>query len=247
MSAAAAASKPVVGIIGGTGKEGQGVALRFAAAGYTVKVGSRDPHKARGVVAQLNDRGGVRIEGDSNAAVVAASEVNILTVPFAHAASTIDALRDAFLPGSLLVDVTVPVSFAAGAARYHEVSQGSAVELIREHLPAEVGLVAALKTIPAHRLGRLEVPLDCDAFVCGDSEESRNRAMEILGHLLGLRPVDVGDLRAARALERMTVLLININRRYKIHEGRFRVVGLVAADIAAASSVPGSGIGGSQR
>lgn len=218
--------KPVVGIIGGTGKEGQSVALCFAAAGYAVKVGSRDPHKARGVVAQLNDRGGVRIEGDSNAAVVAASEVNVLTVPFSHAASTIDELRDAFLPGSLLIDVTVPVSFAAGSVRYHEVSQGSATELIREHLPAEVGLVAALKTIPAHRLGRLEAPMDCDVFVCGDSEKSRHRAMEILGDLPGLRPVDVGDLRAARTLECMSVLLININRHYKIHDGRFRVVGL---------------------
>ena len=223
---AAAPAKPAIGIIGGTGKEGQGIALRLAAAGYRVKVGSRYLTKARGVAALLGDRGGVPVEADSNAAVVGASEVNVLTVPFRHAASTIDGLLDAFVPGSLLIDVTVPVSFAAGSVQYLDVPQGSAAQLIREHLPDEVGLAAALKTLPAHRLGRLEVALDCDTFICGDSDDSRRRAMEIFRNLPGLQPVDVGDLHVAGTLERMTVLLININRRYKIHEGRFRVTGL---------------------
>jgi NADPH-dependent F420 reductase len=218
-----------IGLIGGTGKEGQGLALRFVAAGYTVMIGSRDADRARDIVAGLQDRAvGGALEGDSNAEVVAACDVNVLSVPFAHAASTLDGLRSAFRPGSLLIDVTVPVSFGGGAVRYADVAEGSAAEQVRRHLPEGVGLAGAFKTVPAYLLGKSDRPLDCDTFVCGDSPESRRRAIEVLEPLEGLRTVDVGDLESARALERMTVLLININRHYKIHDGRFRILGLDA-------------------
>ena len=219
--------QPRIGLIGGTGNEGQGLALRFAAAGFPVMIGSRDAARARDVVAALTERSGSPdMVGNENSEVIAACDINVLSVPFAHAAGLLDEHGHAFRSGSLLIDVTVPVSFAAGAVRFVEVPEGSAAEQIRQHLPNDVGLAGALKTLPAFLLGKTERTLDCDAFVCGDSPESRRRAIEILDQLPGLRAVDAGDLESARTLERMTVLLININRRYKIHDGRLRVLGL---------------------
>lgn len=220
-------AQPRIGLIGGTGKEGQGLALRFVAAGFPVMLGSREAARASAIVAALRDRGGgPDLEGGANSAVIAACDVNVLTVPFAHAADLLDEHRHAFRSGSLLIDVTVPVSFATGVATFVDVPEGSAAEQVRAHLQDDVGLAGALKTLPAFLLGKTDRPLDCDTFVCGDSPESRHRAIEILDRLPGLRAVDVGGLESARALERMTVLMININRRYKIHDGRFLVLGL---------------------
>jgi hypothetical protein len=98
--------------------------------------------------------------------------------------------------------------------------------LIRARLPENVGLAAAFKTLPAHVLGDPQRPLDCDEFVCADSDEARARAIALVQKLPGLRPVDVGPLSRARFIEHLTALAIAINRRHKIHDARFRVVGL---------------------
>lgn len=222
-----------VGLVGGTGEEGRGLALRWAIAGAQVSIGSRTLEKAKATADELNQLLETHeravdfpLGAGENREVIAASDLVLLTVPFAHAASTLDAHRSDFREGSVLIDITVPVSFDQGRVRYVELSEGSASEHLKARLPETVPLVAAFKTEPAHLLAEIHEALDCDSFVASDSKDAKARVMEALGFIKGLRPVDAGTLYSARTLERMTVLAIGINRRYKIKTARYRVIGL---------------------
>ena len=215
-----------VGLIGGTGEEGRGLALRWARAGAQVTIGSRTIERAKTTADELNALLGNNTIGyGENAAVVADSEFVLLTVPFEHAASTLDAHAKDFRPDAILIDITVPVSFEKGA-RYVELPEGSASEQLRARLPENIPLVAAFKTEPAHLLADVNAQLDCDVFVASDSKEARMRVMEAIKFIEGLRPVDAGTLYSARTIERMTVLAIGINRRYKIKTACYRVMGM---------------------
>ena len=214
-----------IAILGGTGQQGRGLAQRFARAGARVIVGSRDPDRARATVAGW-EAGGQPIEVGGNADAVRQGDVSILAVPFASIDPLLDEVRGSLTEGAVVIDVTVPVTFTAGKMAMLEVEEGSASEHIRARLPAGVHLAAAFKTIPAHLLGEVNEPLDCDEFVCGDSDEARARALALVELLPGLRPVDVGPLSRARSIEHLTALAIAINRRHKIHDARFRIVGL---------------------
>jgi NADPH-dependent F420 reductase len=216
-----------VSIVGGTGAQGRGLAARLAASGVAVLVGSREAAHAREVVTALQGaHGALPIEPATNAEAIARSDLVLLSVPFAHAAATLDANRERFRGGSLLIDVTVPVVFERGVPRLVELPEGSASEHIRRLLPEQVGIAAAFKTLPASTLAALDQPIDCDELVCGDSRASRSRAIELLGRIQGLRALDAGDLAAARAIERMTLLAITLNKRYRSRSARFRVVGV---------------------
>jgi NADPH-dependent F420 reductase len=216
-----------VGLIGGTGEEGRGLALRWARAGAQVIIGSRSVERARQAADEVNRISGGKpsLFGDNRAAVAGADFV-LLTVPFEHAASTVEAHRDDFRQDSVLVDITVPVSFEKGRVRYVELPEGSASEHLRAILPERVPLVAAFKTEPAHLLIDADASLDCDVFVAGDSKEAKARVIDAIKFIEGARPIDAGTLYSARALERMTVLAIGINRRYKVKAARYRVIGL---------------------
>lgn len=216
-----------VAVVGGTGSEGRGLALRLALGGATVTIGSRDPMRAADVAARLREQHvNAAITGAANEQAIASSDVVILSVPFAHAGPTVDAHRDVFKPGTLLIDVTVPVVFEAGKPRFVEPPEGSAAEHLRARLPQHVALACAFKTLPARLLEHVETSLDCDDFVCGDSPESRERASAVVRRIPGLRPVDAGPLESSRVLERMTLLAITINKRYKRHGARFQVLGI---------------------
>lgn len=222
-----------VGLMGGTGEEGRGLALRWALAGALVSVGSRTIERAKSTADELNELLGARGESTfqrinygENRDVIARSQFVLLTVPFAHAASTLEAHREDFRESSILIDITVPVSFEQGRVRYVELPEGSASEHLKAQLPENIPLVAAFKTEPAHLLAEIDEPLDCDSFVASDSKEAKARVIEAIGFIRGLRAVDAGTLYSARTLERMTVLAIGINRRYKIKTARYRVIGL---------------------
>ena len=219
-----------VGLIGGTGEEGRGLALRWAVAGARVSIGSRALDRAKAVAEELNktvaSRAVERISYGENREVIGSSDFALLTVPFAHAASTLEAHRQDFREGAILIDITVPVSFDQGRVRYIELPEGSASEHLKARLPENVPLVAAFKTEPAHLLAEIQEPLDCDSFVASDSKDARARVMEAIGFIEGLRAVDAGTLYSARTLERMTVLAIGINRRNKIKTARYRIVGM---------------------
>lgn len=214
-----------IAVLGGTGQQGSGLARRFARGGARVIVGSRDPERARTTVAGWGTAG-EPIDTAGYADATARAETVLLAVPFGSVDALLEELRSSFTPGAVLIDVTVPVTFVAGKMTMIEVAEGSASEHVRARVPVEVGVAAAFKTIPAHLLGAIETPLECDEFVCGDSDRARARAVELVQMLPGLRAVDVGPLPRARSIEHLTTLAIAINRRHKIHDARFRIVGL---------------------
>jgi len=214
-----------IAILGGTGQQGRVLAQRFAAAGIHVTVGSRDPQRARETVASWGHHREL-VEVASNTAAVEHSALTVLAIPFSSAEAILGELRDHFKNGSTVIDVTVPVTFTGGKMVMLEVPEGSATEHVRARLPGHVQLAAAFKTVPAHLLGLSDEPLDCDEFVCADSDEARALATALVQKLPGLRPIDVGPLSRARFIENLTALAIAINRRHKIHDARFRVVGL---------------------
>lgn len=214
-------------ILGGTGQQGRGLAQRLAHAGRPVVVGSRDPDRARGEVASWTPSpGAAAVDVASNADAVSRARVVIVAVPFATLGPLLREVHPHFMEGAVVVDVTVPVTFVAGKMTMIDVAEGSAAEHVRALLPAHVRLAGTFKTLPAHLLGSGLDPLDCDEFVCADSDEARQAAMELVAALPGLRAVDVGPLSRARSIEHVTALAIAINRRHKIHDARFRVVGL---------------------
>ena len=216
-----------VGLIGGTGEEGRGLALRWARAGARVAIGSRTIERAKTTADELNQFVPNNPVGyGENSAVIAGSEFVLLTVPFAHAASTLESRARDFRAGAILIDITVPVSFEQGRVRYVELEEGSASEHLRARLPDEIPLVAAFKTEPAHLLADATAKLDCDVLVASDDKEAKARVMEAIKFIEGLRPVDAGTLYSARTLERMTVLAIGINRRYKVKTACYRVMGI---------------------
>jgi 8-hydroxy-5-deazaflavin:NADPH oxidoreductase len=220
-----AATTETVAILGGTGQQGSGLARRFARAGVRVIVGSRDPDRARATVGGWGAMPGP-IDVASYAQAAASVTLVLLAVPFGSIDDLLAELRSSWKPGTIVIDVTVPVTFAGGKMAMLEVAEGSASEHVRARLSPEVGLAAAFKTIPAHLLGDGDTPLDCDEFVCGDTDEARARAAELVTLLPGLRAVDAGPLSRARSIEHLTALAIAINRRHKIHDARFRIVGL---------------------
>ena len=216
-----------IGLLGGTGVEGRGIALRFAHAGASVAIGSRSAERAREVAAAYNQAlGSGAIEGLSNGEVLGRSDIVFLTLPYDQAPAALDALRAELPSGLVLVDVTVPMAFREGRAEYEEPAEGSNAERLALHLPPGVHLVGAFKTIPAHVMAEVQTPLDCDVYVCGDDAGARARVMDAARLIPTLRPVDAGPLRAARTLERMTVLAVNLNRRYKRKGARYRIQGI---------------------
>ncbi len=216
-----------IGLLGGTGVEGRGLALRFAAARVEVAIGSRSRERSTQTARQLNGILGAEcIRGATNAEVLADSEIILLTVPFDKAAALVQSLKQDFRAGHLIVDATVPLTFASGRAEYFEQGDRSNAELLAAQLPPGIDLVGAFKTIPARILAEVDLPLDCDVFVCGDSQSAKDRVMAVASLIPSLRPVDAGPLMNARILERMTVLAVQLNRRYKSKGARFRVVGI---------------------
>jgi len=220
---------PVVGIVSGTGREGSALALRLAQSGFRVVVGSRSPEraaeKAHELATVLRSVGlSPTLSGAANAEVVRTVDVVFLSVPFAHVLETARQLP--FRSGTVVIDTSVPVVFNAGKAEFVEVQGGSVSEELRAVIPADVNLVGAFKTIPARILSDIDSDLDCDVFVCSDSEEARSSVVQLAGNISDLRPVDAGPLSAARTLERMAALAIQLNLRYKIKSARFRVIGL---------------------
>jgi NADPH-dependent F420 reductase len=217
-----------LGVLGGTGQEGRGIALRLAKAGFDVLVGSRSRTRATRTASELNRLlgGESRIRGGLNADVATQSGTLFLAAPFTGAAELVSTCAPHAAKGTTWVDVTVPVVFHAGRVELAPLEAGSGSEQLAAGLPDPGALVAALKTVPARLLGEVAAPLDCDVFVCGKSPRRKREVAQLLSRWPGVRTVDAGPLSAARTLERMSALLIGINRRYGVHESRFRVVGL---------------------
>lgn len=217
-----------VAFLGGTGREGSALALRFAAANWAVSIGSRDPLRAEEKAAELRQlTGGADVTGGANLDVAAQGGLIFLCVPFDNAAALLNDCRDRWQAGTVVVDTTVPLQFEKQrGAVLLPLAENSGSESLARLVPSHVPLVAGFKTIPAHVLGELHESLDCDVIICGDDAEARMRVMEAAKDITGLRPLDGGPLRHARALEAMCAMVIGLNRRYKSKGARFRVVGI---------------------
>lgn len=216
-----------IGVLGGTGTEGKGLALRFARAGAEILIGSRSAERAEACARQYAALAGTAaIRGLENSRMLAEADIVFLTVPWEDACAAVHSARDFLRAGQVIVDVTVPVRFRNRRAEYVDVEEGSNAERIARHVPDGVGLVAAFKTEPAELLADLDQKLDCDVFVASDSETAKGAVIEAVRSLQDPRPVDAGPLSASRTLERMTVLAINLNRRYRRKGARFRIPGI---------------------
>jgi NADPH-dependent F420 reductase len=210
-----------IAILGGTGDQGLGLALRFAVAGRPVAIGSRVLERAVTAAKNVGEQvPGAEVEGFENAEATARAPIVILSVPFEHTASTVKGIRERLEPGQIVVSMGVPLATAVGdaASRMVGVWQGSCAELVASLVPKGVQVVSAFQNVSAHRLQSLEGAVDCDVVVSG-ATEARRRVMELCPLVPGLRAVDGGPLANARIVEGLTALLIGLNIRYKVPAG----------------------------
>jgi NADPH-dependent F420 reductase len=233
MSAAPAGGAPVrpIAIIGGTGPAGMGLGLRWARAGETIIIGSRDPQRAQQAAVAIQRRigGAANVSGMENSEACAAADILMLTVPFEGQAALLKRLKPAMTDGSILIDATVPLAAGIGgrASRTLGVWQGSAAQQAAELVPEEVSVVAAFHNVSAELLGG-DSPLDCDVIVCSNDPDAAQLTRDLVTKIPGLRPIDGGRLENARIVEQITALLIALNMRHKGHAG-IRITGLPPA------------------
>jgi NADPH-dependent F420 reductase len=212
-----------VAILGGTGPEGAGLALRWARAGHEIVIGSREAARARAKAAKLAGQApGASIRGATNAEAAREGAVVVLAFPAAGLRSTLPDLADA-CRGKVVVSTVVPLTFG-GARLFTPPPAGSAAEEAQALLGPEARVVAAFHHIAAHELAT-DHPIDCDLLLCGDDAEAK-AAVVALGESLGLRSLDVGPLTNAGPLEGITAVLATINRRYRIKNSGVRITGL---------------------
>src|SRR6476469_3683630 len=205
----------VVGVLGGTGPQGRGLAVRLAAVGQRVLLGSRDAERAATAAA-----GGVpvSVQGGSNIDVAGAADLVIVAVPYAGHAATLAELATP-LAGKVVVDCFVPMGFDELGAYVLDVEEGSVTQQAAALLP-DSSVVGAFHHLSAVLLEDLSKPtLDGDVMVVGDVREATDTVQALAGRLPGMRGVYAGRLRNAAQVEALTINLVSVNRRYKVHAG----------------------------
>jgi NADPH-dependent F420 reductase len=213
-----------IAILGGTGAQGNGLALRLARAGHQVIIGSRDAERARTAAAEASARVGKPVAGGGNRDAAAAANIVILTVPYAVQRTTVEDVRDR-LAGKILIDATVPLMPPRVSVVQLPDGQ-SAVAALQELLGKKVQVVSAFQNVSAQHLADLEHEIDCDVLVCGDEATACARVIALCADI-GLRGLHAGPIRNSAAAEALTSLLIAINRRYKVAGGAgIRITGI---------------------
>jgi 8-hydroxy-5-deazaflavin:NADPH oxidoreductase len=227
MNSSPVGTRPIA-VIGGTGPAGMGLALRWARAGETVIIGSRDEPRAQQAADTIQQRlgGRAKISGMENSAACGACDILMLTVPFEGQAALLKKLKSAITAGSILIDATVPLAAGVGgrASRTLGVWQGSAAQQAAELVPDEVSVVAAFHNVSADLLWT-DNPLDCDVIVCSNDPDAAQLTRELAAKIPGVRALDGGKLENARIVEQITALLVGMNIRHKGHAG-IRITGL---------------------
>ena len=220
-----------IAIIGGTGAEGSGLALRWARAGETIVIGSRDGKRAAEAAEKLSNQvvlaaGGGKISGAENRAACEAAQIVVLTIPFENHAEMLKQLKPSLRSGQILVDATVPLAASVGGrpTRMLGVWEGSAAQQAAELVPEGVAVVAAFHNTSAEVLQH-DGPVDCDIIVCSDDKDAGRAVRDLARKIPGVRAIDGGKLENARIVEQITALLIGMNIRHKGHSG-IRITGL---------------------
>jgi 8-hydroxy-5-deazaflavin:NADPH oxidoreductase len=210
-----------IAILGGTGSEGSGLALRWAKAGYRIIIGSRTAERAAQTAAALNAQLGLEtVCGLDNASAAREAELVVLTVPPEAQVPTLESVR-AELPGKILVDATARVV----AKDPRPPASPAAARLAQDLLGPGVRVVAAFQNVPAVALKKLEVELASDVLVCGDDADAKQKVIE-LAVAAGMQAYDAGGLDNAVVVEGLTALIIALNKKYKSKTGGIRVSGI---------------------
>ncbi|WP_449472212.1 NADPH-dependent F420 reductase [Sphingobium chungangianum] len=213
-----------IAVLGGTGKEGGGLALRWAHKGHRVIIGSRTAERAMEAAAQMNEvLGDNRVTGAPNAEAAAQGEIVVLAVPYAAQQSTVQEVATA-LAGKILIDVTVPL-MPPKVSRVQLPNGGSAVEAVQKMLGEGVRVVSAFQNISAHHLTKLDEDVECDVLVCADDPAAADQVVA-LAQEIGLRAWNAGPLCNSVVAEGLTSVLIALNRKYKVPGSGIRITGV---------------------
>jgi 8-hydroxy-5-deazaflavin:NADPH oxidoreductase len=213
-----------IAVLGGTGAQGMGLALRLADAGHAVTIGSRQAERAHAAAAQLSERlGGKAVAAADNRGAAGVAEIVVLTVPYAAQLATVDEVG-VELDGKVLVDATVPLQ--PPKVSVVQLPNGeSAVAAVQQQLGERVRVVSAFQNVSAQHLADRDHAVDCDVLVCGDDQSARELVIGLCEDI-GLRGIHAGPIRNSAAAEALTSLLIAINRRYKVPGAGIRITGL---------------------
>ncbi|MGH3495030.1 MAG: NADPH-dependent F420 reductase [Sciscionella sp.] len=208
-----------VGVLGGTGPQGKGLATRWAQAGLTVSLGSRSEGRARAAAAEIaTATSSDKVSGTSNERCAVGSDIVLVGVPFDGHSSLLDALRET-LDGKIIIDCVNPLGFDKRGPYALPVAQGSAAEQAQALLPGS-RVTAAFHHVSAVLLADLAVAeVDTDVLVLGDDREATDVVRGLADVIPGMRGVFGGRLRNAGQVEALTANLIAVNRRYKAHAG----------------------------
>jgi hypothetical protein len=214
----------IVAILGGTGKEGTGLALRWARAGHHILIGSRSAERAWDRARELARQvpGGV-FDGRTNEVASREGEVIVVAVPHAGHRALLGELRPA-LAGKVVLETVVPLDFT-GPRLYAPPAEGSAAEEAQAVLGGDARIVAGLHALAAHELASLDHALDADVLVCGDDATAKETVARLVEDL-GVRCVDAGPLTMAPQLEGLTAIMVRLNRRYRSRGAGIKVTGI---------------------
>lgn len=213
-------NKPTIAILGGTGHEGTGLALRWASNGYEVIIGSRKEEKALQVTRELNEiLGKDLIRGMDNSSAAREADINVLTVVATAHEAALTGLKDD-LQGKILVDATARIKFPNPKPP----EPPSAARIAQEILGDEVRVVAAFQNIPASVLKDLGKELDSDVLVCADQQDDAAQVMELIRGA-GMNAYYVGNLDIAITVEGLTAVLVYLNKFNDINHASIKIVG----------------------
>lgn len=215
-----------IAVIGGTGKEGKGLALRWARAGHAVIIGSREATRAEAAASTLNGLPGSdapAVRGLGNAAAAHAAEVVVVSVPYEAHRATLEMIKDG-AQGKVLIDVTAPLD-PANKQKAYRVPEGSAGAAAQQFLGENVYVVSAFQNISYTHLANVEADPGCDVLVCGNDKAAKQIVMA-LAKDAGLAAFDAGPIENAVVAEGLTAVLINVNRAFKIKNAGIRLTGV---------------------
>ena len=212
-----------IGIVGGTGREGRGIAVRWAKAGHSVTIGSRDAARGEAKARELTEEHGVTLRGAGNVECCEGADVVLLAIPYGGHTETLRELSDD-LAGKIVVDITVPL--APPKVRSVNLPEGKSAALEAQAILGErAKVVATLHHISSDHLGDPDHGFETDVLVCGDDPSARATVASLVEDL-GLRAIEAGVLKNAIALESMTPVLLFINKKYGAEGAGIKIVGL---------------------
>lgn len=212
-----------LGLVGGTGKEGTGLSVRWAQAGHTVSIGSREAERAVQKAAELSTESKLSIRGADNVSICQDADVVVLCVPYSAHKSTLEGLKDV-LAGKIVIDITVPLKPPAVREVNLPAGQSAALEAQAVLGPA-VKLVAALHHVSSVHLQDQGHDIHCDVLVCSDDAGAKEVAISLIKDL-GMRGLDAGPIKNAVALESLTPVLLYMNKRYKSDGTGIHITGI---------------------